>query len=100
VTCETIRDVYERNEYLLDPHTAIGVRAARNCRRDKSIPMITLGTAHPAKFPDAVAKAGLDVKPSLPHHMADLFDRKERYTVLDNDLPSVQDFMSKHWKYA
>jgi threonine synthase len=62
--------------------------------------MITLGTAHPAKFPDAVAKSGLDVKPSLPHHMADLFDRDERFTVLDNDLPSVQDFMSKHWKNA
>ncbi|HCL39920.1 MAG TPA: threonine synthase, partial [Pseudomonas sp.] len=42
-----------------DPHTAIGVRAARECRRSLSVPMITLGTAHPVKFPDAVRQAGV-----------------------------------------
>jgi threonine synthase len=99
-TCETIRQVYDDNEYLLDPHTAIGVKAARACRRDSSVPMITLGTAHPAKFPDAIAAAGLSVKPELPPHMADLFEREERYTVLENNLTAVQDFMAKHWKYA
>ena len=99
-TCDTIREVFDQNEYLLDPHTAIGVRAARNCRRDASVPMITLGTAHPAKFPDAVAESGVSVKPELPVHMADLFEREERYTVLDNDLSEVQGFISKHWKNA
>lgn len=99
-TCDTIRDVYEQTEYLLDPHTAIGVRAARNCRRDASVPMVTLGTAHPAKFPDAIAEAGLSVKPQLPSHMADLFEREERCTVLDNDLAAVQSFMATHWKHA
>ncbi|SDX24458.1 threonine synthase [Marinobacter mobilis] len=99
-TCETIREIFERNEYLLDPHTAIGVRAARNCRRDASVPMVTLGTAHPAKFPDAIAEAGLSVKPQLPPHMADLFEREERCTVLDNDLSSVQSFIASHWKLA
>lgn len=99
-TCDTIREVYEQNEYLLDPHTAIGVRAARTCRRDADIPMITLGTAHPAKFPDAITESGLTVKPELPAHMADLFEREERYTVLDNDRTGVQDFIAKHWKNA
>ncbi|WP_100640020.1 threonine synthase [Marinobacter salexigens] len=99
-TCDTIREVYEQNEYLLDPHTAIGVRAARTCRRDADIPMITLGTAHPAKFPDAITESGLTVKPDLPAHMADLFEREERYTVLDNDRAGVQDFIAKHWKNA
>ncbi|WP_309044803.1 threonine synthase [Marinobacter sediminicola] len=99
-TCATIREVYEQNEYLLDPHTAIGVRAARTCRRDVEIPMITLGTAHPAKFPDAITESGLTVKPELPAHMADLFEREERYTVLDNDRAGVQDFIAKHWKNA
>ncbi|MDX1456630.1 MAG: threonine synthase [Marinobacter sp.] len=99
-TCDTIRDVYEQTEYLLDPHTAIGVRAARNCRRDASVPMVTLGTAHPAKFPDAISEAGLSVKPQLPSHMADLFEREERCTVLDNDLAAVQSFMATHWKHA
>ncbi|MBU2875857.1 threonine synthase [Marinobacter salexigens] len=99
-TCDTIREVYQQNEYLLDPHTAIGVHAARACRRDDQIPMITLGTAHPAKFPDAIVESGLTVKPALPAHMADLFEREERYTVLDNDRAGVQAFIAKHWKNA
>jgi len=99
-TCDTIREIYERNEYLLDPHTAIGVHAARTCRRDPAVPMITLGTAHPAKFPDAIAESGLSVKPELPAHMADLFEREERYIVLDNDVASVQAFIARHWKNA
>lgn len=97
-TCDTIREVYEQNEYLLDPHTAIGVHAARVCRRDAQVPMITLGTAHPAKFPDAIVESGLTVKAELPAHMADLFEREERYTVLDNDRAGVQAFIAKHWK--
>ncbi|MDN6318551.1 MAG: threonine synthase [Marinobacter sp.] len=97
-TCDTIRDVHEQNEYLLDPHTAIGVHAARACRRDAQVPMITLGTAHPAKFPDAISESGLTVKPELPAHMADLFEREENYTVLDNDREGVQAFIAKHWK--
>lgn len=99
-TCDTIRETFEQNEYLLDPHTAIGVRAARNCRRDNAVPMITLGTAHPAKFPDAIVESGLTVKPELPAHMADLFEREERYTVLENNLVDVQGFLAKHWKNA
>lgn len=97
-TSDTIREVFQQNAYLLDPHTAIGVRAARNCRRDVSIPMITLGTAHPAKFPDAVTESGVNAKPELPAHMADLFEREEKYTVLDNNLADVQGFIVKHWK--
>lgn len=60
--------------------------------------MITLGTAHPAKFPDAVAESGLSVQPPLPAHMADLFEREERYTVLDNNIAGVQEFIAKNWK--
>jgi len=97
-TTDTIREIFEQNEYLLDPHTAIGVRAARNCRRDPAIPMITLGTAHPAKFPDSVIESGVEASPELPIHLADLFEREEQYTVLDNDLPTIQDFIAKHWK--
>ncbi|MGP4843574.1 threonine synthase [Marinobacter sp. 1Y8] len=99
-TCQTISEVFKKNEYLLDPHTAIGVNAARSCRRDKTVPMITLGTAHPAKFPDAVEKSGVSVKPELPLHLADLFDREERYTVLEEDLATVQDFITSHWKHG
>jgi threonine synthase len=95
-TCLLIADVYAANDYLLDPHSAIGVKAARDCRRDPSIPCITMATAHPAKFPEAIAAAGVDAKPALPPHMADLFEREERYQVLANDLAVVQTFMTDH----
>ena len=92
-TVNTIADVYETTEYLLDPHSAIGVEAARQVRRRDDIPMITLATAHPAKFPEAVMKAGYPHEPELPHHMATLFEDEERCTVLENDLPAVHKFL-------
>ncbi|WP_041523737.1 threonine synthase [Gilvimarinus agarilyticus] len=93
---EVIRDVFENTEYLLDPHTAIGVEAARATRRNQDVPMVCLATAHPAKFPEAVQKAGQTEDPALPHHMADLFEREERYEVLPNDAETVHKFMSGH----
>jgi threonine synthase len=88
----TNRDI----DYLLDPHTAIGLAAARACREDTSTPMVTLATAHPAKFPEAVKEAGYPRDPDLPNHMADLFDRKEHFTVLDNVQPEVQQFIAEN----
>lgn len=95
-TCETITEVFNECGELLDPHTAIGVRAARECRRSLAVPMVVLGTAHPVKFPDAVEKAGLGESPTLPAHLADLFERDERCTVLANDLKAVQGFVAAH----
>ena len=94
-TCEVIKQVFDETEYLLDPHTAIGVGAARKCRRDATIPMVTLATAHPVKFPEAVEKSGVGVSPELPIHMRDLFDRPEKYDVLDNDINKVHDYIAK-----
>jgi threonine synthase len=95
-TCATIAQVHAQTGYLLDPHTAIGVKAARDCRRSLALPMVVLGTAHPVKFPEAVEKAGIAAVPQLPPHLADLFQREERCTVLANDLKTVQDFVSQH----
>ena len=92
-TVKTIADVYDATEYLLDPHSAIGVEAARAARRNQDVPMVTLATAHPAKFPDAVMKAGYPHEPELPHHMSDLFELEERCTVLPNDITTVHDFV-------
>lgn len=96
VTIDVIREVFERTEYLLDPHTAIGVEAARKTRRRQDIPMICLATAHPAKFPEAVRKAGQAEDPALPHHMQDLFEREEKFSVLPQDLASVQKFIASN----
>lgn len=85
-TVATIRAEYAASEYLLDPHSAIGVAAARHCRRDRETPVVCLATAHPAKFPEAVQQAGYQGAPPLPQHMADLFTRTERYQVLPNEL--------------
>ncbi|MFJ3010160.1 hypothetical protein [Pseudomonas fluorescens] len=95
-TCETIAEVYAQCGEVLDPHTAIGVKAARECRRSLDIPMVILGTAHPVKFPDAVEKAGVGKALELPAHLSDLFERNERCTVLPNELKAVQAFVSQH----
>ena len=68
--------------------------AAGACRGDASVPMITLGTAHAAKFPDAVEEA-CGVRPALPARMADLYERDERVTVVANDLASVEALVRK-----
>ena len=90
-TLDTMRDVHAKTGMLMDPHTAIGVSAALSDRADhpSDTPMVVLGTAHPAKFPDAVEQA-TGVRPPLPEHLADLYDRDEKYDVLPNDLAAVQ----------
>lgn len=91
-----IRRSWNEAGYLLDPHTAIGVGAARQgLKADPATPMIVLGTAHPAKFPAAV-KAASGVTPALPAHLADLMERRERSTLLPNDLGRIEDFVRSH----
>ena len=76
---------------LVEPHTAVGIGVARRLRRiDETV--VTLATAHPAKFPDAVEQA-TGVRPPLPAHLADLYERTERITDLPNDLATVEDFV-------
>ena len=57
--------------------------------------MVTLSTAHPAKFPAAV-KAASGIEPALPAHLADLMERKERVTLLPNDLGKIETFVREH----
>lgn len=94
-TVAMMQEVYDETGYLLDPHTAIGVKAARETRRNKDVPMITLGTAHPVKFEEAVGRAGYEM-PNLPHHLTDLMEREERLNVLPADIETVHAFMAKN----
>jgi threonine synthase len=91
-TKRVIREVYKATGALIDPHTAVGLHAGRARRRDRSIPLVAIATAHPAKFPEAVEEA-TGKRPELPRALADLFDREERLTVLPNDLGKVQSFI-------
>ncbi|MEM6422139.1 MAG: threonine synthase, partial [Pseudomonadota bacterium] len=85
----TIRRVQHETGLVIDPHTAIGVVAAEANRGDPAIPMVTLATAHAAKFPDAVVEA-CGTHPALPVHLADLYDRPERIARVPADLTAVQ----------
>ena len=94
-TCQLINELFTKNSILVDPHTAVGVKSGRDCSENTTSPIVTLATAHPAKFSDAISAAGLK-EPNLPEHLGDLFDREERYSVLPNSLSSVTEFIQKH----
>lgn len=87
-TAATIGRTLKATGELLCPHTAVGVHVAE-AMRDPAVPMITLATAHPAKFPDAV-EAATGIRPPLPPRMADLYDRPERLTRIGNDLAAIE----------
>jgi len=87
-TLATITRTLTLTGELLCPHSAVGVAVAE-AQRDPAVPMVTLATAHPAKFPDAVERA-TGHRPALPERMADLFDRPERVTPVANDLAALE----------
>jgi threonine synthase len=95
-TLATIRSIYEDFDMLIDPHTAVGVKVAREFA-EEGIPMLTMATAHPAKFPDAVERA-TGVRPGLPEHLSNLFDLPEFTTQLPNDLATVEAFVAAQAK--
>ena len=116
-TAAVIKTVYEKSNYLLDPHTAVGVQVARAATSAQKVnqqedelpidlqepilkpvartPMIVLSTAHPAKFPAAVEEASGHY-PDLPVWLGDLMERPERMTVCDNSQFDVETFIRQH----
>jgi threonine synthase len=93
-TLATIKSEVTASGELLCPHGAVGVKVA-NELREPGVPMITLATAHPAKFPAAVEEAS-GIYPSLPERMADLYDRDERVSQIANDLGAIEDHIRKN----
>ena len=91
-TLAVMKRIYGESGMLVDPHTAVGIASAEACA-EPGVPTITLATAHPAKFPDAVKRA-TGVHPALPDHVADLFDREERIVNLPNDLQAIEAFVA------
>jgi len=91
-TRRTIARTRAETGALLCPHSAVGAHVAQGHLGDT--PLVTLATAHPAKFPDAV-EAATGHRPALPDRMADLFDRPERVTRVDNDLAAIQSLIRR-----
>jgi len=87
-----IRAWVREADYCVDPHTAVALAVAEKEKRDPSVPMVVLSTAHPAKFPDAV-KAACGVTPALPDTLADLGRRNERIVVLPADQTAVERYV-------
>jgi threonine synthase len=92
-TAATIRAVHKANGYVLDPHSAVGVAVARKFKGEGKSPIVSLATAHPAKFPEAV-EAAIGVHPKLPDRLADLGRRRERITKLPANVEAVARFVA------
>lgn len=91
----SIRWAYDHAGQVLDPHTAIGLHAALASELDPAVPIVTLATAHPAKFPDAVERA-TGIRPALPARVGDLFAREEVFAELPGEYEAVREFVSAH----
>ncbi|OWU67128.1 threonine synthase [Roseovarius sp. 22II1-1F6A] len=89
-TSATIARLRAETGEILCPHSAVGVHVAE--QHLGATPMVTLATAHPAKFPDAV-EAATGIRPPLPNRMADLYERDERVTRIANDLGAIEDLI-------
>lgn len=96
-TAEMIRATLEETGELLDPHTAVGLVAAMSPAGCVSSPIVVLATAHPGKFRAAVERA-CGTRPSLPRHMAGLFDREERFDRLANDFDALRSYVFEKTK--
>jgi threonine synthase len=93
-TLAMIRDFHEKTGYILDPHTAVGVRAGRDLTGGE-YPLVCLATAHPAKFPDAVRQAiGRD--PERPASLQGIEERERRCEIIDADTEAVKAFLEKN----
>jgi threonine synthase len=88
-TSETMRSVFEAEGILIDPHTAVGVAAARSAQVAPDVTKVCLATAHPAKFPDAV-EAATGVRPPLPPRLANLLSQEERCVSLPADAAALR----------
>ncbi len=93
-TTVEMRRHFDATGEQIDPHTAVALAAAREHRREASVPMVILATAHPAKFGAAV-EAATGTMPELPDKVADLMARDERCTTLPNDLGTLEAFIDE-----
>jgi threonine synthase len=92
-----MRWAHDRAGQLLDPHTSVGLAAARRAGLASDVPIVTLATAHPAKFRDAVERA-TGSRPTMPGRLGGLFDREERFDTLPATLEAVRAYVLERSK--
>jgi threonine synthase len=92
-TLQTIKAIYTETGYILDPHSAVGVNAARQLTRELPQPVINLACAHPAKFPETIQRA-IGITPKLPESILELMAKPERSALLPANVEAVMKFMS------
>jgi threonine synthase len=95
-TIASIQKYFVKTGEILDPHTAIGTLATEKFMETSDYhgeAIVTLATAHPAKFPDSIETAKIP-QPKLPNFLSDLFEREEKFTILENNLDVVKKFIS------
>lgn len=91
---QTIRDFKENHDYILDPHTAVGVKAALEHKRS-GIPIVCLSTAHPAKFGAAVEDA-IGEQPPVPDQLVGIMAKESRCEIMDSDAELIKEYLKKH----
>ena len=89
-TLKEIRETYNKNKYILDPHTAIGLGVAKKLKINNCI---VLATAHPAKFPDAIIKS-INQKTELPNELLYINNKKENFEIIDNSLEKIKEYIN------
>ena len=90
-TLENIKEIYNKNNYIIDPHTAIGVGAAKKLNFESCV---VLATAHPSKFPSAI-KDSINKDQDLPDELSYIFNKKEKYYVTENNIDEIKKYIKK-----
>ena len=91
---DTISRIHKASNIILDPHTAVGFYASAS-ELNFDVPMVNLGTAHPAKFSKAVIDA-IGFEPEIPDRLKNIINKKERFTQLENNSEALISFIRKH----
>ena len=94
-TIKAIQEVYESHNYLIDPHTAVASVAVDNLSKQLKNSTLILSTAHPAKFPDSIAEAGIAIK-EIPKRLSDVFEKKERTFDFSPDKTAIFNFIANN----
>ena len=94
---QTIRYFYNENNYLIDPHTAVGLKASLLAREQGSIdnvPIVSLACAHPSKFPDTIHKS-ISFYPEIPKRLNKVLKKEENFKILDDNLLEIKNYITR-----